>query len=214
MIDKEKGPIYKKIYIPKWMHTLPDRVKRKVNTKKICKKMSDIYLEKVNPYIPEKTGRMKRDGYLLQIANSRIKPWFKLTYRNTSKLPYVMYQYYGEVWENNYPKFETTPERFNPDNLKLREARIFHRHRGWFSSKHKTPTHRRFARRKKVVIINPTTKFTIEGYTTKPRSVQPLWVEYAEKKLAYGPFGYETEIAQYAERVYRAILAGDKNYVR
>ena len=119
-----------------------------MNTKKLMYDSGMIVVDMANELIPEgDSGKLKKYGYLLSTANSKNNPWFKLTYRNTSKVPYTMYQYYGKVWENNIP-FSTNPSK---DKSKYGYYRL--KFIGWKSSKRKIPTNRDFLRHPKVITL-------------------------------------------------------------
>lgn len=163
-----------------------------------------IVLDSINQYVPEKTGKLKKKGYVLSVSNSKINPWFKIYYRNTSTMPYVMYQYYGKVWGPNYPIFEA--ENFNPNDLKMRKMRSFHTGK-WYSAKKKHETYRKFARRRKGVKLKNGRVIKIEGYTTNKQKVQPMWVEYAERHK--NDFtGYAEPVKLLVERTFRKALEG------
>lgn len=194
---------------PKW-RKLPEKIRRKVNSKKLMWDAAHLVLDSINQYVPEKTGKLKKKGYVLSVSNSKINPWFKIYYRNTSSMPYVMYQYYGKVWGPNIPKFDKKMLRIT--DIALPKAEFKYTPKGWYSGKHKHETYRKFARRKTVV------KFKrgpfagryaiINGYTKNKQRVQPKWVEYAERhKDDFG--GYAQPVKLLIEKTFKKALEGN-----
>lgn len=199
------------IVSPRWKK-LDAKIKSRVNTKKLMYDLSNIMLDSINQYVPKNTGKLREKGYVRTTANSKTNPWFKIAYRNTSRLPYVMYQYYGKVWGPNYPKFSGEQEKFNPEDLKMRSAKIKYKHEGWYSSVSKKETWRQFARRKKTVKFKygkyKGRVVTIKGYTTTPRKIQPMWVEYAEQHK-YDFTGYHQPMISLIEKTFRNAINGN-----
>ena len=193
--------IKKTVFTKKWQK-LPSQIQNGVNTKKLAWDMAHIVLDNVNQYVPKFTGNLQRKGYHIQISNSEVNPWFKLSYRNTSNLKYVMYQYYGKVWGPNYATFELLgPEEFDPHDLRLRESNPRYRHTGWVSSKKtRHETNRYFRRRKKTIWLNKGKSIVITGYTGNKKA-QPRWVEYAADR-ANTASGYNDQLRMKAELVY------------
>lgn len=135
--------------------------------------LADMMLAEVNKYVPESSGELKKHGYILRTYAPKKSPaWFKLTYRNTSKLPYVMYQYHGEVWGPNRAVFAAGPSRNGAAGI----------HVGWVS-----PIHPKFKTNR---VLGHPTRHTIElrdgrvinitGYTIN-KQAQPHWVEYVRE---------------------------------
>lgn len=142
----------------------------KVSQKDTINFIADIFMHEVNKYVPENTGALKQKGYVLRTYTPKRKPsWFKVTYRNTAKLPYVMYQYYGEVWGPNRAVFSQGPSRNGTAAV----------HTGWIS-----PIH---PKRKTNRVLGHPARHTIElrdgriinitGYTMN-KNAQARWLEY------------------------------------
>lgn len=119
------------------------KILKTMNTKQLMLDCANIAVDEVDKYVPEgKTGNLKKYGKHITLANSKINPWFKLVYRNTTKVPYAMYQYQGKVWENNIPKL-SNPAKTKTDNEGKTNSNHYRlKFLGWKSSKHKVPTNR------------------------------------------------------------------------
>lgn len=174
-----------KINVAKDIGYLDKTIANKLNQKKLSLDLSQMMLKDINKYVPRHTGTLRDEGYNITLGNKSSKgPWFKITYRDTKKVPYVMYQYYGEVWGPNYPKFELE-EEFSKNDLVMRQAKF--KHVGWNSPnkerKSKHPTGRKFRRsRRKFQIKRGKYRgawVTITGYT-RNRKARPYWIEEAE----------------------------------
>ena len=124
--------------------------------------LADMFINEVNKYVPESSGDLKRYGYTLRTYTPQKKPaWFKVTYRNTAKLPYVMYQYYGEVWGPNRAVF------------------IDGEHTGWMSPiSPKRKTNRILGHpARKTIELRDGRVINITGYTVN-KQAQAKWLEY------------------------------------
>ena len=124
--------------------------------------LADIFINEVNKYIPESSGNLKKYGYVLRTYTPQKKPaWFSVAYRNTNKVPYVMYQYYGEVWGPNRAVF-TNGE-----------------HTGWISPIHpKKKTNRVLGHpTRKTIELRDGRVINITGYTVN-KQAQAKWLEY------------------------------------
>lgn len=127
--------------------------------------LADMYMEEVNKYVPEDTGALKRDGYVLRTYAPKGKTaWFKVTYRNTSALPYVMYQYRGIVYGPNFAQFDARGNQIPG---------------GWRSPKVKRPQTKYPMGTKRTVTLKDGRVVHIEGY--KNPNSKPGWLGYVRK---------------------------------
>lgn len=132
--------------------------------------LADMYINEVNKYVPESSGELKKNGYVLRTYTPKNKPaWFKVTYRNTKTLPYVMYQYYGTVMGPNRAQFALGPSVDGTAAV----------HIGWFSPiKPKLKTSRSLGHPKRHTIeLRDGRVIHITGYTVNKKA-QHRWVEY------------------------------------
>lgn len=135
------GAYYAVAWKPKNQKTIAKSLNQDVDIKNLMRECAKIVLIECNKYIPKDSGNLRRNGYTININKSTKNPWVMITYHNTKDMPYVMYQYYGKIWRNNYAVLEAEP--FNPNNLKRRQ--VWLRHTGeWRSSAHKVPTNKSF----------------------------------------------------------------------
>lgn len=204
--------VYTRVYIPRKLRALPTTLKKNVNIKQVCYDCATMFVNSANRFVPKDTGALREKGYKIHISNSKDKPWYKVQYRNTAKLPYVMYQYYGKVWGPNYAKFTgTVSDKITKKKgkwvLQKREADIKWDHVGWVSSKNRHETSRKFRRRKKTIYIAKNKKIIINGY--KYRGSHPKWVEWAETH-SKGFYDYISGNCWYVESVYQAAITGKK----
>lgn len=132
--------------------------------------LADMFMAEVNKYVPESSGDLKRKGYVLRTYTPSKKPaWFKVTYRNTSKLPYVLYQYYGKVFGPNRAVFSQGPTQNGGAGV----------HIGWVSPIHpKQETNRVLGHpARKTIELRDGRVIHITGYTKNPNA-QARWLEY------------------------------------
>ena len=137
--------------------------------------IANTFIDEVNKYVPESSGNLKKYGYTLHTYTPQKKPaWFKVTYRNTSKLPYVMYQYYGEVWGPNKAVWSVPP---TGDLYTLREVTL--EHTGWVSPiSPKRKTNRILGHpARKTIELRDGRVIHITGYTGN-KQAQARWLEY------------------------------------
>lgn len=172
-----------------------------INTKQVAFDMAELFRTDVNQYIPSRSGTIRDKGYTIQTSNSKIKPWFKLQYKNKPGIPYVMYQYRGKVWAPNFAIFEPVGVL----SYKAYDLKLQYEHIGWaVSKKHpRHPTNRNFRRRAATKVIGEGKKIVYSGYSH--RKSQPEWVDYAYKN-SKGLGSWKEEIPAYIERVYASAL--------
>lgn len=135
--------------------------------------LADMFMHEVNKYVPESTGALKSKGYVLKTYTPKSKPaWFKVTYRNTSKLPYVLYQYNGEVWGPNKAVFAQGPSTTGVAGV----------HIGWVSPiRPKQKTNRVLGHPKRTNIeLRDGRVIHITGYTGN-KQAQSRWLEYVRQ---------------------------------
>lgn len=143
--------------------------------RKTMQKLAHSLQHEITRYVPVgKTKNLQR-SYIIDTGRDRSRgPWFKLEYLNTEKAPYTMYQYYGKVWENNFPIWQA--------NIKLEKSRgdthIQWQHIGWMSRKGvpKHETNRPLGT--KGTIKTPYGMAQIKGYTKKKPKPKARWVEW------------------------------------
>lgn len=165
------------------------KVARKIHSKQLALELAQMTLKHINRYVPRHSGKLRDKGYHITLGKNTVGAWFKIVYRNTAAVPYVLYQYYGEVYGPNYPTFEreSLGEGFNKRDLMLRAAKFNYRHAGWSSSQkfEKQPTGRHFRRSRKKFQVKAGkykgTWVTITGYT-RNKKARPLWLEEAQKE--------------------------------
>lgn len=182
-----KETVYTKVNVLK-LKNMDKKVAKKIHHKQLSMDLAQMTLKHINQYVPRHSGKLRDKGYRIDLGKNATGTWFKIVYRNTSAVPYVMYQYYGEVYGPNYPTFEidSLGEGFNKRDLMLRSAKFNYRHAGWASSKkfEKQPTGRHFRRSRKKFQIKAGrykgTWVTITGYT-RNRKARPFWLEEAQK---------------------------------
>lgn len=132
--------------------------------------LADIFINEVNKYVPESSGDLKRNGYVLRTYTPKKNcAWFKVTYRNTSKLPYVLYQYYGQVFGPNRAVFSQGPTMNGAAGV----------HTGWISPiQPKQKTNRVLGHpARKTIELRDGRVINITGYTKNPNA-QARWLEY------------------------------------
>ena len=203
----EKNGIIRVEFAPNRLLKLKN-LSRYVSTKQVAYDMEEIFRNECNTYIPNDAGNLREHGYKVTLSNSKIKPWYKLTYRNTRAVPYTMYQYIGKIRKPNVPIFEREIEKFNPNpySWKLRPARFKYHHVGWFTPKNATTrqTELNF-RRKPVNLPLKAAKGVrkvvhLTGYHNKKS--QPKWVEYTQR---HGNW-WQNETKIYVESVYSSVI--------
>lgn len=128
--------------------------------------LADMFMEEVNKYVPEDSGALKRGGYVLRTYSPKGKvAWFKVTYRNTKALPYVMYQYNGVVYGPNFAQFDSAGNQIPG---------------AWKSGKKpKHPNNKYPLGTKRTVTLKDGRVIHIEGY--KNPNSKPGWLEYVRK---------------------------------
>ena len=142
-----------------------DRILKALNDVKGRDAMEYIGLmlvQTVEPYVPQKSRTLLRKGMYLHVGGYRHAK-IDLRVRNTKKVPYALYQYYGNVWAPNY----YVPDGTDAQNPEYR----------WVSpkGKKKHQTSRVLGDRKTFRLSNGTV-VTLNGYTN-PNS-QPMWLDY------------------------------------
>lgn len=207
-ITKKHGVIRTE-YVPGKLAQLKN-LSKYVSTKQVAFDMEEIFRAECNQYIPVNQGNIRDHGYHVTLSNNKTKPWYKLSYRNTKALPYVMYQYIGKIRRPNVPIFERNIEKFNPNphSWVLRKARFKYKHIGWFTPKNRKTyeTNLNFRRRpvnlplKAAKGVRKVVHLT--GYTNN-KSAQPHWVEYTKSN---GNF-WQTQTRVYVETVYASVLS-------
>lgn len=171
--------------------------------------LAHILLDKVNEYVPESSGLLKRTGYTIRFAERGAGAVVSsLSYNNSRKVPYVLYQYYGVVYGPNFATFDV--EKYNPKDLRMRSAVISHT--GWVSAKgkgSKRPTKNILGHPKKHQIeIYPGAICTITGYT-KNKNAQHKWLEYVRNTATIW-YPLRQHMIKYVEQFYAQYLGNDK----
>lgn len=135
--------------------------------------LSDIFINEVNKYVPEDTGKLKQKGYKLAIHTPKNKTaWFKVTYANTEDLPYVIYQYNGVVYGPNRALFAQGPSRTGATGV----------HIGWYSPiSPKRKTNRILGHPARTTItLRDGRIINIPGYTGN-KQAHAKWLEYVRE---------------------------------
>lgn len=141
----------------------------------------------VLPYVPAETGKLAEKGMFLHTENRAGHAQIDLHVRNTKKVPYALYQYYGYVWGPNYMVWEQ-PKYTKKDimkNLKMSAQPLNAR---WVSPKGKPkhPTGQKIGEPRTYTLADGR-QIVIKGYTN-PRS-QPRWLEYVRHNISiWKPF--------------------------
>lgn len=144
--------------------------------RKTMQKLGHSLQHEITRYVPVGKTHHLQQSY--KITNGRDKskgPWFSLEYLNTEKAPYTMYQYYGEVWGNNFPIWQA--------NIKLQKSssdtQIKWQHVGWRSKKgeKKYNTHRPIGTRTAYEVGKGKLVY-VKGYTKKKPKPHARWVEW------------------------------------
>lgn len=136
-----------------------------------------LLFETVAPYVPYKTGKLLKQGMYLSTRTMQAHAEVDLRVRNTSKVKYAFYQYYGRVWGPNYAVFEQ--QKFDPTNLKMTHSPATHT--GWISPKgagSKHPTHYVLGE-KRTIHLKDGRVIHIDGYTN-PQS-HAMWLDYVRR---------------------------------
>lgn len=158
-------------------------------TRKTMVEVGEKFRHEVNRYIPAKTYNLQRYSYNLTTGRDPKKgPWFKLEYLNTEKVPYALYQYYGEVWGPNYATWraDITLHK-DPENTKIDKWT----HTGWVSAKGKKKRPMGYPIGIKRTFVMKNGKIlTITGYTK--RGKKALWLEYFRNSPRYEPWLHST----------------------
>ena len=172
----------------------------KYGTRKTMLSIGESFRHEVNRYIPVGDSRhLQEKGYELKAGITKNQgPYFRLTYRNTPEVPYVMYQYYGEVWGKNYahwvPTMTLHKAYANPmsehHTLNIQKSKLTKWEQvGWVSEKgvKKENTHRPLGVPRTIVLKNGKI-IRIEGYKKKKPKPKPFWVEYFRNSARFTPW--------------------------
>ena len=143
----------------------------KTLNKTVMTALSNRMLREVNKYVPRRTGNLKMFGYKIEYGRTATQSrYFKIIYRNTPKMPYIMYQYNGEVYGPNFPIFAQGPNRFTATPGVQT---------GWKSRKGKgtkKPMGREIGHRR-TMYDKYHRKVLVTGYT-KNRKAHKQWLDY------------------------------------
>ena len=156
----------------------PKRIVEKINDEDIRRAIGEdlahMVLDEVNKYVPESSGKLKRAGYRLHSEDRGTQTMSMISYNNTRKVPYVLYQYYGIVYGPNYATWSAT--QYNPNDLRMRVGAV---HTGWVSSKgkgSKKPTKNKIGI-ERTIPLKDGREIHITGYT-KNKNAHHKWLEY------------------------------------
>ena len=190
-----KDPIITAHYIGGISTSLYDfnRIVTNYGKRKTMTRLANSVRKELNTYIPSHTKTMQKEGYEIHVGiKKNIGPYFNLEYRNTPEVPYVMYQYYGKIWEKNYTIFtpvitlsKGTVNRFSPANRRgIKRSGNSWMHSGFRTPKgaKKHPTARSIGIEK--WFKQNGTSVHITGYTKKGKHSE--WVDwYCNKTHKY-----------------------------
>lgn len=186
------------------------KIKDEKIQKAIAEDMAHILLDEVNKYVPVNSGKLKNAGYRIKTGTTGISAMSSLSYNNSKKVPYVLYQYYGVVYGPNYATW-SGKKSYKRDKYNLKHPKNRIQHIGWTSKKGKGvkyPTNRVLGHPKQNVIhLKNGQEINITGYT-KNKNAQAKWLEYVrETPTIWYPL--RQKMIKYIEQFYSDKINGD-----
>lgn len=167
-----------KYFVDSIMAGLKEDSKEKIRDKSsVAWFVGNLLYQTVLPYVPAETGRLAEKGMKLTSKARGSHAEISLDVRNTKKVPYALYQYYGYVWGPNYATWDMPKmDRRKSGAYTMRYSPAAHS--GWISPKgkgSKHPTNQKIGEARTIQLADGRT-IIIKGYTN-PNS-QPRWLEY------------------------------------
>lgn len=162
--------------------------------KQVAIELAYILRDKVSEFVPEDTGKLKRKGYTVKGKEiGGVKARSILRYRNTTDVPYVMYQYRGIVYGPNFAQFDANgkqiPGAWKSPNSKHRQT------------KYPIGVER-------TVELRDGKLVHITGYT-KNKNAHKEWMEYVRNTpTIWVPL--RNEMSDYVKLVYKSIITEQK----
>lgn len=179
--------------------------------RKAMLEMAESLRHKVNQYIPAgRTHKLQNKGYEEHAGTKGGTPYFTLQYRNTEEVPYVMYQYYGEIWGDNYAHWVPNLVRHKEYDIqgpvtKKRGKQIANQQRwqqiGWVSKKgvKKYNKHKAIGYPRSIDLGNGR-RIYIKGYSKRKPRPQPKWLEWFRGQRKFSVWK-DQEARQIATRI-------------
>lgn len=143
--------------------------------------IAEMIVATIQPYVPRQSGALATKGLYVGLKEDPSHAEIDIRYRNTTKLKYVLYQYYGIVYGPNFATWDYDKAqkrgRRSANFYKMRDMNI--QHTGWVSPRGegtKHPTSKKLGEPRPSKTLNDGRTIHYNGYTN-PKS-HAKWLEY------------------------------------